>query len=108
MHSATDPSSSHQLESVKAQEPRAPVAVLTPAQCKALLACLHAGTLIRSRGSWQAEADESDQRMSGITIADLGREGLLTINISGKHKSACLTEKGGWFARTLAAAHSEA
>jgi hypothetical protein len=44
--------------------------------------------------------------MSGITIADLRREGLLTINISGKHKSARLTHKGSWFSRSLAVAHS--
>jgi hypothetical protein len=53
-----------------------------------------AGTLFRSHGAWSGRGDSSDQRISGITIADLARNGLLAIETSGKHKSARLTQKG--------------
>jgi len=97
---------SRQLHEHSTVAKEARVTILTAAQCKALLACLQDGTLVRSCGAWRAERN-ADHRISSITIADLGREGLLNINISGKHKSAHLTEKGSWFARTLAAAHSD-
>jgi hypothetical protein len=89
---------------LESKEQRAPIAILTPAQCKALLVCLGAGALFRSRGAWGAEGDTRGQRISGITIADLGRDGMLTIDVSGKYKSARLTPKGSWFARTIASA----
>jgi hypothetical protein len=37
-----------------------------------------------------------------MTIADLARDGLLTVNVVGKSASARLTPRGAWFARTLA------
>jgi hypothetical protein len=84
------------------KESRAPIAMLSPAQCKALLICLKAGSLFRSCGAWIGARISSDQRISGITVADLAREGLLLIETSGKKKTAYLTAKGSWFARTAA------
>ena len=85
---------------LESEELRAPIAVLSPAQSKALLACLKAGILYRSRGAWIGEGNVTDQRISGITVADLAREGMLQIEIIGKYKSARLTPRGSWFART--------
>jgi len=42
----------------------------------------------------------------GITIADLSRDGMLTLTVIGKSASARLTARGSWFARTLAAGMS--
>ena len=86
-----------------ANEPRAPIAVLTPAQRKALIVCLEAGTIHRHAGAWvPAGSNTNESRISGITVADLGRDGLLSIEASGKSRSARLTTRGSWFARTAA------
>jgi hypothetical protein len=76
-----------------ANEPRAPIAVLTGAQRKALMVCLEAGTIHRYGG---------EARISGITVADLARDGLLSIDAVGKTRTARLTMRGSWFARTVA------
>jgi hypothetical protein len=91
------------VPALDANEPRAPIAVLTPAQRKALLVCLDAGTIRRHAGAWiPATCSASEPRISGITVADLARDGLLTIEASGKSRSARLTMRGSWFARTVA------
>jgi hypothetical protein len=38
-----------------------------------------------------------------MTIADLARDGILTVTMIGKSASARLTPRGAWFVRTLAA-----
>jgi hypothetical protein len=38
-----------------------------------------------------------------MTVADLGRDGMLTLTVLGKNASAQLTPRGNWFARTAAA-----
>jgi hypothetical protein len=84
-------------------EPRAPIAILTPAQRKALLVCLEAGTIHRQAGAWApASCNGTEPRISGITVADLARDGLLIIDAVGKSRSARLTMRGSWFARTVA------
>jgi len=87
-------------------EPRAPLSILTPAKCAALIACLNGGgTLHKQRGVWTpSSAGPCDKRISGITVADLRREGMLTLTMVGKHASAQLTTRGSWFARTAASA----
>ena len=86
----------------------APVAALSPAKKAALLAFLCGdGTLHKSRGVWTGQpAKACDQRIYGITIADLARDGMLTLTKIGKSASAQLTARGSWFARTLAAGTS--
>jgi hypothetical protein len=44
-----------------------------------------------------------DKRISGVTVADLGRDGMLTLTMLGRNASARLTTRGSWFARTVAA-----
>ena len=96
------PPASHSLSP---NEPKAPIAILTRAKRAALIACLNGGgTLYKRRGVWvPSPAGSSDQRISGITVADLGRDGMLTLSILGRRASAHLTPRGSWFARTAAA-----
>ena len=96
------PPASHSLSP---NEPKAPIAILTRAKRAALIACLNGGgTLYKRRGVWvPSPVGPSDQRISGITVADLGRDGMLTLSILGRHASAHLTPRGSWFARTAAA-----
>jgi hypothetical protein len=77
---------------------------LTPAKRAALIACLiSGGTLHKQRGVWTpASAGPGDRRVAGITVADLSRDGMLTVTVLSKHASAQLTTRGSWFARTAA------
>jgi len=102
--SGGEASSSHSMPAPQADERPAPIAVLSPAKRAALIAFLHSdGTLHKSRGVWTAQpARASNPRIYGTTIADLARDGLLTVNVVGKSASARLTPRGAWFARTLA------
>ena len=45
-------------------------------------------------------ANVGDKPISGVTVADLGRDGMLTL--STLRESARLTPRGNWFARTVA------
>jgi hypothetical protein len=81
-------------------EPRAPIVNLSPAKREALIACLESGALYRHCGAWvPATSDHRRRRISGITVADLARDGILTIEA---HAKAQLTARGSWFARTAA------
>jgi hypothetical protein len=82
-------------------EPRAPIAVVSPAKRAALIACLNGGILRKQRGVWTApSASARDKPISGVTVADLGRDGLLTLSVLHGSASARLTTRGNWFART--------
>ena len=87
-------------------EAQAPIVTLSAAKRKAMIACLQAqGALHKCYGAWTGIADT---RISGNTVADLSREGLLTITVTDGHASARLTERGNWFARTAAAVEASA
>ena len=82
-------------------EPKAPIGILSAAKRAALIACLNGGgTLHKQRGVWTT--DSGEKRISGTTIADLGRDGMLTLTVLGRQASARLTARGNWFARTVA------
>ena len=85
-------------------EPHAPITILSAAKRAALLACLKgSGGLRKQRGVWASEsADSCDKPVSGITVADLSRDGMLTLTVLGRSASARLTVRGSWFARTAA------
>ena len=84
-------------------ERRAPIEKLSPTKQRALVVCLEAdGMLHKCSGAWTPAHAESHERISGITVADLSRDGLLTITEIDKRKSAHLTPRGTWFARTAA------
>ena len=61
--------------------------------------------LERRRQSSQAvgrvgRAVPHDKPISGVTVADLGRDGMLTRSTLDGNASARLTTRGNWFART--------
>jgi hypothetical protein len=83
-------------------EPRAPTAILSSAKRAALTACLNGGILHKQSGVWTApSAGISDKPIFGVTGADLGRDGMLTLSMLDGRASARLTARGIWFARTV-------
>jgi hypothetical protein len=88
------------LPSLAPNEPRAPTVILSPAKRAALIACLNGGSLHKQRGVWSAPAGGGDRPLSGVTVADLGRDGMLTLSLLKGRASARLTTRGSWFART--------
>jgi hypothetical protein len=66
------------------------------------------GTLRKHDGVWiAASARPGDKPIAGVTVADLGREGMLTLTLLGESASAQLTTRGSWFARTAASQSTE-
>jgi len=61
---------------------------LSAAKQNALLTCLTNNGLEKRAGSWGG----ADAAISGLTVADLGRDGLLAIN--SKRNNAGLTDQG--------------
>jgi hypothetical protein len=80
-------------------EPRALIAILSAAKRNALVACFNANGLHKKDGAWHGVPD--GKRVSGVTVADLARDGMLTLTTDHGLGSARLTERGSWFARTL-------
>jgi hypothetical protein len=80
-------------------EPRALVAILSAAKRNALIACFNGSGLHKKDGAWHGLAD--GKPVSGVTVADLARDGMLTLTTDHRLGSARLTERGNWFARTL-------
>src|SRR5262249_38953378 len=80
-------------------EPRAPIAILSPAKRTARVARCTAGGLHKREGAWHGPQD--GKPVSGLTTADLARDGMLTVTTNHRFGSAQLTERGNWFARTL-------
>ena len=80
-------------------EPPAPIANLSPAQRNALVACINAGGLYKQAGAWHGPF--GGKPLSGATIADLARDGMLTVTTNHLLGSAQLTARGNWYARTL-------
>jgi hypothetical protein len=80
-------------------EPRALIAILSTAKRNALVACFNANGLHKKDGAWHGPPD--GKPVSGVTVADLARDGMLTLTTDHRLGSARLTERGNWFARTL-------
>jgi hypothetical protein len=87
-------------------EPRAMIAILSTAKRNALIACFNAGSLHKKAGAWHGSPDAKP--VSGVTVADLARDGMLTVTTDHRLGSARLTERGNWFARTLLRDSAEA
>lgn len=80
----------------------APTANLSPKKRAALAACLIGGILHKRCGVWTASsASACDKPISGGTVADLSRDGMLTLQVLQRSASARLTTRGSWFARTV-------
>jgi hypothetical protein len=82
-------------------ERRAPINGLSPTDRTALIECCNNFGLYKQNGMWLGSS--SGKPISGNTVANLGRDGLLTITKNNRLGSARLTERGEWFARTLIA-----
>ncbi len=95
----TSPHDAVQAGTLPPSEPRALIAILSAAKRNALLACLTANGLHKKAGAWHGPAD--GKPVSGVTVADLARDGMLTLTTDHRLASARLTERGSWFARTL-------
>ncbi|HWF94166.1 MAG TPA: hypothetical protein VG291_04325 [Xanthobacteraceae bacterium] len=80
-------------------EPRALIAILSAAKRNALVACFNGSGLHKKGGAWHGLPD--GKPVSGVTVADLARDGMLTLTTDHRLGSARLTERGSWFARTL-------
>lgn len=101
-----EPVSSVSMRFLGPDEPHAPTALLSTAKRAALIACLANGILCKQRGVWTSPRD-TDRRIASITVTDLARDGMLTVNMYGRRGVAQLTVRGSWFARTIASASSE-
>src|SRR5438477_8908905 len=77
-------------------EPPAQIAILSTARRNALIACFNAGGLHKKDGAWHGSS--GGMALSGVTIADLARDGLLMVTKTHRLGSAQLTERGNWFA----------
>jgi hypothetical protein len=87
------------LSPLAPSEPRALIAILSVAKRNALVACFNASGLHKKDGAWHGAPD--DRPVSGVTVADLARDGMLTLTTDHRLGSARLTDRGNWFARTL-------
>ena len=97
-----EPNSAAPLPQPASDERRAPTAILSSAKRAALIACVNGGSLHRRRGVWTApSAGVGDRPISGATVADLGRDGMLTLSVLQVSAYARVTARGSWFARTL-------
>ena len=66
-------------------------------------------SLHRRRGVWSVPSpDVCAKPISGVTVADLRRDGMLTLTVLGRSASVRLTTRGSSFARTAAAEIAEA
>jgi len=89
------------LDNLQAAEQRARVAVLSAAKRYALVACFNAGGLNKKSGAWHGTAD--GKPICGVTVADLARDGLMSLSTENRLGTARLTERGSSCARTLIA-----
>jgi hypothetical protein len=87
------------LPLLAADEPRAQIEILSLAKRSALVACFNANELHKKDGAWHGSSD--GKPVSGMTVADLARDGMLTVTTNYRLGSARLTKRGSWFARTL-------
>ena len=101
--SAVKPASQSETKSHSAvgasREGQAPIAELSLSKRHALVSCFNAGGLNKKDGAWHGP--QGGKPISGITTADLARDGTLTLTVQHRNGSARLTERGDWFARTL-------
>jgi len=84
---------------VMANKRRAPVAILSPTKRTAIIECFNNNGLHKRNGYWCGTPE--GKHISGVTVADLARDGMFSVERNLPQGSALLTERGQWFARTL-------
>jgi hypothetical protein len=74
-------------------EPYAPIAILSPAKRNALITCLNGGGALHKRcGVWVSESTGTERPVSGMTVADLGRDGMLTLTVvASENSDSCVS-----------------
>jgi hypothetical protein len=90
---------------VMADKRRAPVAILSPTKRTAVIECFSNNGLHKRKGYWCGTPE--GKHISGVTVADLARDGMFSLKTNLLQGSALLTERGQWFARTLIEAAAE-
>jgi hypothetical protein len=80
---------------------RAPISHLSAVDQFAVIESFNNGALQKRDGCWYGSLD--GKPISGNTVANLCRDGLLSVTKKKLTGSAQLTERGEWFARTLLA-----
>jgi hypothetical protein len=86
-------------------KPAAPIVLLSLAKRTALIECFNNNGLHKLKGCWCGTLN--GKRISGVTVADLSRDGMFSVITNRQYGSAGLTERGQWFARTLIEAAGE-
>ena len=107
--SRSEPISAEAARLLAPDEARAPTAHLSPTKRAALITCINGdGTLHKCQGVWKPSlASGCDKPIFGVTVADLSREGMMTVIVLRKNGVARLTLRGSWFARTAATEMAE-
>jgi hypothetical protein len=85
--------------SVAANKPPAPVVVLSLTKRTAVIECFNNNGLHKRNGYWCGPPE--GRHISGVTVADLARDGMFSVITNLRSRSARLTERGQWLARTL-------
>ena len=83
----------------------APTSILSPTERTALTECRKTGGLYKQNGVWRGSS--VGRAVNGNTVANLARDGLLTVEKNGRFASATLTVRGEGFARMLLASADE-
>lgn len=96
---ATSTSSPSLPPAVMANKRHAPVAILSPTKRAAIIECFSNNGLHKQSGYWCGTPE--GKHISGVTVADLARDGMFSVERNLPHGSAFLTERGQWFAQTL-------
>jgi hypothetical protein len=84
---------------VMANKSRAPVVVLSPTKRTAVIECFNNNGLHKRNGYWCGAPE--GKHISGVTVADLARDGMFSVITNLRSRSARLTERGQGLARTL-------
>jgi hypothetical protein len=89
-----------QIQALKANNARAPIGLLSLAKRTAMIEGFNNNNGLHKRNGCWCGAPEG-KHISGVTVADLARDGMFSVVTNRSHGSARLTERGQWFARTL-------
>ena len=103
MHaSSRDDRGSPRPKTLGRNDPQAAILSLSPVKRAALVACIEAdGALYKRYGTWSTHpTGPLVRKISGNTVADLVRDGMLTLNVIGKDVTARLTPQGERIARS--------
>jgi hypothetical protein len=92
-------------DAMRRREFMTPASVLSSTEQAALAECGKAGALLKQNGVWRGSS--VGLAINGNTVANLAREGLLTVEKNGRLGSATLTDLGEKFARALLARADE-